>query len=135
MEIREYLEYNEEEILRLYGAVGWGAYLREPEILRRGFEKSLLVLAAVDGGELIGVIRVVGDGETIVYVQDLLVLPEWQRCGVGLALVRAVLERFSGVRQVVLMADDAAGVVAFYEAAGFKAMDEVGCRGFVVMRG
>ncbi len=135
MEIREYPEYNEDEILRLYGAVGWEAYLREPEVLRRGFEKSLLVLAAFDGGELIGVIRVVGDGETIVYVQDLLVLPERQRCGVGTALVKAVLERFAWVRQVVLMADDVTEAAAFYKAVGFKAMDEAGCRGFMLMRG
>ena len=49
MEIREYREYREEEILRLYQAAGWKAYTEDPEALRRGFEGSLLVLAAYDG--------------------------------------------------------------------------------------
>lgn len=91
MEIREYTTYREDEILRLYAAVGWTAYTENRTALRQGFEHSLLVLAAYENGELIGVIRVVGDGYTVVFLQDLLVLPEKQRQGVGTALMRAVL--------------------------------------------
>ena len=46
MEIRPYLNYNEEEILRLYTAVGWSAYTDDPKALRDGYGASLLVLAA-----------------------------------------------------------------------------------------
>lgn len=38
MEIREYTEYNENEIVRLYAEVGWIAYTNNLSILRRGFE-------------------------------------------------------------------------------------------------
>ena len=34
MEIREYTEYREEEILRLYSAVGWTAYTEDMDTLR-----------------------------------------------------------------------------------------------------
>lgn len=34
MEIKEYKVYNEDEILRLYSAVGWTAYADKPEKLR-----------------------------------------------------------------------------------------------------
>lgn len=75
MEIREYTAYNEADVLRLYASVGWTAYTADPEALRQGFAASLLTLAAYEGETLVGLIRAVGDGHTIVFVQDLLVLP------------------------------------------------------------
>ena len=42
MEIREYKVYNDEEILPLYASAGWTAYTDQPEILRKGFENSML---------------------------------------------------------------------------------------------
>ena len=100
MTIREYTEYNEEEIKSLYTEVGWKAYTDDLQALREGYENSLLILAAYEDDELLGIIRTVGDGATIVFVQDILVFPERQRQGVGTALLKAVLERFAGVGQV-----------------------------------
>ena len=65
MEIREYKAYNESEILRLYTSVGWTAYTDQPEVLRKGFESSMLTLAAYEGDQLLGIIRTVGDGHTL----------------------------------------------------------------------
>ena len=131
MEIREYRTYNEQEILRLYSSVGWTAYTDAPEILRQGFEHSLLTLAAYENGQLVGLIRTVGDGYTIVFVQDLLVFPEHQRKGIGAALLQAVLDRFSHVRQMELATDDTPKTIAFYKSLGFSPMSEIGCCGFM----
>lgn len=105
MEIREYKTYNEPEILRLYASVGWTAYTDHPEALRQGFENSMLTLAAYEGDQLLGIIRAVGDGHTIVFVQDILVFPEHQRKGIDSALLQAVLDRYSHVRQIELATD------------------------------
>lgn len=131
MEIREYTQYDEADVLRLYVAVGWTAYTDDPEALRKGFANSLLTLAAYQDGELIGICRAVGDGETIVFVQDLLVLPAYRRQGVGSALLRAVLARYAHVRQIELAADDTAQTAAFYRSAGFRELSELGCRGYM----
>lgn len=131
MEIREYTIYNEKEILALYASVGWTAYTDHPETLKRGFEKSLLTLAAYEGDALLGLIRLVGDGETVIFIQDLLVCPEHQRRGVGTALVKAVLNRFSHVRQIELATDDTEKTKAFYRSCGFLPMKEIGCCGFM----
>ena len=40
--------------------------------LRAGFNNSLLVLGAYEQDELLGIIRVVGDGATIILIQDIL---------------------------------------------------------------
>lgn len=131
MEIREYQPYNEQEIVPLYTSVGWTAYTDAPDILRQGFEHSLLTLAAYEIGQLVGLIRTVGDGYTIVFVQNILVFPEYQRRGIGTALLQAVLDRFSYVRQMELATDDTPKTIAFYKSLGFSPMSEIGCCGFM----
>ena len=131
MEIKEYKTYKEDEIRALYAAVGWTAYTEDLPALERGFQSSLLVLAAYEGGVLIGLIRVVGDGATVVFVQDLLVAPQKQRQGVGTALLKAVLDRYSNVRQLLLTTDNTPKTVAFYKSLGFSELSELGCCGFM----
>ena len=130
--IKEY-RFDPAKTLRLYESVGWTAYAAEPEKLQIAFENSLFVLGAFDGEKLLGIIRAVGDGETIVFIQDLLVFPEYQRKGVGRALMSAVLEKYRGVRQIELATDDVPETVGFYKALGFREMSELGCAGFMKM--
>ena len=131
MEIRKYTTYDEGEILSLYSSVGWTAYTAQPERLKKGFANSLLILGAYEGDALVGLIRTVGDGETIVFVQDLLVRPEHQRRGIGSTLLKAVLDRFSHVRQIELATDNTEKTKAFYRQAGLKPFSELGCCGFM----
>ena len=131
MIIKEYTTYREDEILKLYASVGWVAYTKDPETLKNGFGHSLLVLAAYENEQLLGIVRTVGDGYTVVFIQDILVLPAHQRKGVGSALIKAVLERFPHVRQIELVTDDTERTVAFYRSMGFSPLSEIGCRGFI----
>ena len=133
MIICEYKQYIKQEILPLYASVGWTAYTDHPELLRKGFENSMLTLAAYENEQLLGIIRTVGDGHTIVFVQDILVFPEYQRKGVGSALLQAILDRYSHVRQIELATDNTPKTIAFYKSMGFREMSEIGCCGF--MRG
>ena len=131
MEIIEYRTYREEDILPLYASVGWTAYTDAPDALRRGFEKSLLTLAAYEGKTLVGIARTVGDGETVVLVQDLLVFPRYQRRGIGTALMRAMMERFANVRQFQLLTDNTEKTLAFYHSLGLRELSAFGCQGFM----
>ena len=131
MEIREYTDFRKDEILRLYSEVGWTAYTENMAVLEEGYKNSLLVLAAYEGDELLGIIRAVGDGCTIVFVQDILVVPGHQRRGVGTALLKAVLDRYPDVRQVELVTDNIPKTVAFYKSLGFSELSEIGCCGFM----
>ena len=134
MEIRVYKVFREEEILRLYAAVGWTAYTKNAAALREGFAHSLLVLAAYENDELLGILRAVGDGFTIVFIQDLLVDPERQRRGVGTALIKALMDRYPHVRQMELVTDDTPGTIAFYQSMGFTELSKIGCCGFMLSR-
>ena len=93
-------------------------HTEQPEALRRGFAGSLLTLAARENGTLVGLLRAVGDGCTVVLVQDLLVRPDHQRRGIGTALMQAALERFRSVRQVQLLTDDTEKTKGFYRSLG-----------------
>ena len=101
--------------------------------LRHGYEHSLLVLAAYEGDELLGIIRAVGDGYTIVFIQDILVYPGRQHQGIGTALLKAMLARYPDVRQIELTTDNLPQTIAFYKSIGFREFSELGCCGF--MRG
>lgn len=131
MEIREYKDYNESEILNLYRSVGWTAYTKNPKTLKNGFESSLLTLAAYENKKLLGILRSVGDGYTIVLIQDILVFPEYQRKGIGSQLIQAILERFQNVRQIQLTTDNTPETVAFYKSLDFREMTELGLCGFI----
>ena len=100
MEIREYKTYCHDEIVNLYKSVGWKNYLERENVLMQAYLNSLCVLGAYDGERLIGIVRAVGDGKTVVFVQDLLVLAEYQRKGVGTRLMKALMERFGDVYQM-----------------------------------
>ncbi len=104
----------------VYASVGWTAYTDHPEVLRQGFENSMLTLAAYKEDQLLGIIRTVGDGYTIVFVQDILLYPEHQRKGIGTALLQAILDRYHYVRQIELATDNTEKTIAFYKAMGFR---------------
>ena len=131
MEIKEYRSYKEAEIRRLYTEVGWTAYTENMSVLEQGYKNSLLVLAAYENDELLGIIRIVGDGFTIIFVQDILVFPREQRKGVGTALMKAVLDTYPDVRQIELATDNTSKTVAFYKSLGFTEFSEMGCCGFM----
>ena len=134
MTIRNYDTFCLEEVLGLYESVGWTNYIERAETLPRAFENSLCVLGAYEGDSLIGFLRAVGDGVTVLFVQDLLVRPDWQRKGVGSALMRELLRRYETVYQTELLADGTEELAAFYAALGFRSAEELGCRAFVKMR-
>ncbi len=131
MEIREYKDFNENEIRSLYDSVAWTAYTRDMPALEKGYRNSLLILAAYEGDQLAGIARAVGDGATIVFIQDILVKPDRQHQGIGTALLKAMLDRYANVRQIELTTDSRPETIAFYKALGFSEFSEIGCSGFM----
>ena len=121
---------DDEAVLALYQAVGWVMYMRDPVKLKRALAQSLKVLGAFDVDRGVGLIRAVDDGETILFIQDLLVLPNYQRQGIGRQLVKALVDHYPEVRQRVLLTDDQPDTRAFYEKIGFVSSDHFGVVAF-----
>ena len=133
MDIKKYENFHLEEIINLYQSVGWTNYLERINILEEAYANSLCVLGAYDSDRLVGIIRAVGDGRTIVFVQDIVVLPEYQRKGIGTKLLKAVMDKYHDVYQMELLTDNTVKTKAFYRSVGFTASDDVGCVAFIKM--
>lgn len=107
------------QLRQLYEDAEWEYYLKDLKLLEEAYFGSLEVISAWDGKRLVGVIRAVGDGLTILYIQDILVLEEYQRRGIGRELLSRMLQKYAHVRQTVLMTDNRPETVAFYDSMGF----------------
>ena len=117
----------------LYEDAGWTVYTRDMVKLRQALAQSMYLLCVWDGQELIGLLRAVGDGVAILYIQDILVRSSYRRRGVGRAMVQRALEAFPDVRQRVLMTDETPQMHGFYEGLGFFPSDKVGLTAFYYM--
>ena len=132
--VKEYSTYNDEEILNLYRSVGWVNYVNQPEMLKNAYANSLKVFGAYENEKLLGIIRVVGDGYSIIFIQDIIVLPEYQRQGIGTALLKRVLDTYEHVYQKTLLTDNTERTIQFYKSLGFQMDTEIECRAFTKMR-
>ena len=132
--LKEYAVYKEAEILGLYTSLGWTNYTDNPTMLKNAYLNSLNIYGAYVDDKLIGVIRVVGDGYSVIFIQDLLVHPEFQRKGVGTLLLKKVLCEYDSVYQKHLITEDTEKTILFYKSLGFVDNSEIGCKAFSVYK-
>ena len=121
-----------EEVLPLYESVGWTNYTQNPTMLKEANENSLHILGAFnEEGKLVGVLRAVGDGASILFIQDILVYPEYQHQGIGTKLLQQTLEKYKNVYQIQLATDDSKKTVSFYKSNGFTSLASLNCVSFI----
>ena len=118
-----------ENVWHLYQAVGWTNYTHQPEMLEQALSHSLVIYVALDGDAVVGLIRLVGDGFSSVFVQDLIVLPIYQRQGIGSALMKEALEDYKDAYQVQLVTDQTERTLRFYRSMGFEILSTYDCTG------
>jgi len=80
-----------DEHRQLAESVGW-AHAFDWASLPASLAASLCGVVAVAGDDVIGMGRLVGDGVMYFYIQDVVVRPDYQRQGVGQAIVTALVE-------------------------------------------
>jgi GNAT superfamily N-acetyltransferase len=91
---------------------------------KTGLKNSVYLLSVKYGGKTVGMARIVGDGGYVMLIVDVIVLPECQGLGVGMAIMGKVMEYLGelargGDIKAHLMA--LAGKEGFYEKCGFRA--------------
>jgi len=128
-------EFSVEDLFALYDSVGWTAYTKDITGLQAGLAQSSLVISAWEGKILVGLIRALTDGQTMAYIQDILVLPDYHKQGLGSQLMRQMLAKVEGIRQIILMTDageENAPLHDWYRSFGFKSYNELGTIGFAI---
>lgn len=118
-------EYNE-----LNNSVGWGE--RNSEIVEEALKNSIYCICAYEENKLIGFARIVGDKTIFLYIQDVMVNPEYQKKGIGTKIIENILNKIEDFRKinpnikVYLCASK--NRESFYERFGFvsRPNDEMG---------
>jgi len=111
-----------EAIVELYRAGGWweespAARAVIPRMIRGSF---CFLLAREPRGRIVGMGRVISDGVSDAYIQDVVVLETYRGRGIGRELVRRLTERCleAQISWIGLVAEP--GTQAFYEPMGFR---------------
>jgi len=120
-----------EEVNALRVAVGW--HVVEHRQVVKGLEHTAYTVCARDGEKAIGMARVITDHGYIVYIADVIVLPEYQGKGLGKEIMSRIMAYINenteqGQRKFIsLMARK--GKEEFYEKFGLikRPTDDLGC--------
>lgn len=108
-----------ESFNRLRKLAGWMTF--DPEQVASGLRNSLKAWCALRDDEIIGIVRLVGDGTMKIALEELVVHPEHRHCGIGHALMREVMAYIDTLPPrctINLMA--APGAASFYLEFGFE---------------
>ncbi|MDI9570987.1 MAG: GNAT family N-acetyltransferase [Pseudomonadota bacterium] len=113
-------------IFRLYETAGWWAGRTDEsmELARRIVAGSHCFVLAEEGGAIVGMGRAISDGFSDAYLQDVSVLPEFRKRGIGARIVRELLLRLraDGLQWVGLIARGETR--SFYRHLGFEEMPD-----------
>ncbi len=124
-------EIDSDQLVNLYENSGWVSYTKDMNKLKRALANSLYVVTAWHDDRLIGLARAVGDGETILYIQDVVVHTDYRRHRIGTGLIEKIIKEYPDIRQKALLAEDNDDIRSFYEEIGFMACDQGNMVGFV----
>lgn len=129
--IRNQQSVDLDDVLHLYQAVGWTNYTNQPQMLAQALTHSLAIYLARDGEKIVGLVRLIGDGFSSVFVQDLIVLPSYQRQGIGSTLMKQALADYKDAYQVQLATDESEKTLGFYHSLGFETLSSFQCTGMI----
>lgn len=106
-----------DDILNLYNANNWSS-ANKPNELYNALMNSHSLITAWDKEKLVGLVNSITDGYLVVYYPHLLVLPEYQKQGIGLNLLKIITQKYQEFHQQILVAE--AETVEFYLKSGFR---------------
>jgi len=117
--------WDAEEIIALYRAGGWWKDEYDPAEIPRLIVGSFAFAVAADSrsGRAVGMGRVLSDGVSDAYIQDLVVLPGYRGRDLGTAIISRLVARCreDGISWIALIAEP--GSEEFYRPLGFTRME------------
>ncbi len=109
------------EYFKLFDSTGWNhEYNLSPWLLHQSLHNSWYMISVRNGKSLIGFGRVLSDGVLHAFIVDLMVLPDYQRCGVGKLILSKLVDKckLAGIPDIQLFC--ANGKKEFYTKQGFR---------------
>jgi len=126
IEIQLITTWPAEEIVQLYKAGGWWKDTYDTAGIPQLITGSFAFAVAVDRntGKTLGMGRVISDGVSDAYIQDLVVLPPFRSQSIGKKIAQKLIDfcLAKGIVWIGLIAEP--GSSAFYTALGFTTMEQ-----------
>ena len=88
---------NVEEFNLLYDAVGWGAY--DEKIAQKALDNTFYSVSVYDDNKIVGYGRMIGDAICFLYIQDIMVKPEYQGNKIGTMIMNKLLEKIAEIKK------------------------------------
>ena len=88
---------NIEEFNLLYDDVGWGAY--DDNITQKALDNTFYSVSVYDDNKIVGYGRIIGDTICFLYIQDIMVKPEYQGNKIGTMIMNKLLEKINEIKQ------------------------------------
>ena len=88
---------NVEEFNLLYDAVGWGAY--DEKIVQKALDNTFYSVSVYDDNKIVGYGRIIGDTICFLYIQDIMVKPEYQGKKIGTMIMNKLLEKINEIKK------------------------------------
>ena len=118
-----YIEHvpSAKEFNYLTDSVGWGT--RKNNIIDEALRNTLYSLCVYDDDKLIGYGRIIVDKTIFLYIQDVMVIPEYQNKHIGTGIVKNLLEQINTYKKINpdirTYLGASKGKESFYEKFGF----------------
>ncbi|MFA7230941.1 MAG: GNAT family N-acetyltransferase [Victivallaceae bacterium] len=108
------------DIVRLYQDADWWQAEYDTNFIQPMIQHSFVFIAAFDGEKMIGMGRVISDGFSDGYIQDVTVLKAYRGQGIGSAIIKQLIAAMqtAGIDWIGLVGEP--GTQQFYERLGFK---------------
>ena len=124
IEIKIVDSWPQNEIVKLYKSAGWWKDHYDPSAIKDLINGSFAFAIAIDknSNESIGMGRLISDGVSDAYIQDLVVLPKYREKGIGKQIAETLIDicKKSKITWLGLIAEP--NQEKFYKNLGFKIM-------------
>jgi ribosomal protein S18 acetylase RimI-like enzyme len=117
-----------DDVIRVFRNSGIRRPIDQPDRIQEMIDHANLIVSAWDGQKLIGIGRALTDFSFCCYLSDLAVDRDYQRSGIGRALVKAVLKQIGDRCSLILLS--APEAMEYYPKLGFEEIKN----GFMIKR-
>ena len=112
---------NVEEFNFLYNSVGWGAY--NEDITKKALDNTFYSVSVYENDTIVGFGRLIGDTICFMYIQDVMIKPEFQNKKIGTMIMNRLLEKINELKKenpdIRVYLGATKGREGFYERFGF----------------
>lgn len=117
-----------EEVIRVFKSSGITRPVDQPERIQKMLQHANLTITAWDNGKLVGIGRALTDFCYCCYLSDLAVDKDYQKSGIGKAIIDKVKEIIGEETALILLS--APNAMEYYPKVGFDKVEN----GFIIRR-